>query len=158
MQLTRKNRKVYLVFQTVSRSHQPRLSGNTITCACSNRSSHLKLPLTNIMSLSAAIILLYRNTARELCLPRRCSAFSFRAVNDKTFGSDSFGRARDRTRLISFIFFKSHFICNLYRYISKWCNVVEACRRTLSSTPPYLTGSRPRVSVGNKTYKLHLKD
>jgi hypothetical protein len=41
---------------------------------------------------------------------------------------------------------------------TKLCNVTEACRGALSSTPPYLTGPRPRVSVGNKTYKLHLKD
>jgi hypothetical protein len=41
---------------------------------------------------------------------------------------------------------------------NKLCNVTEGCRGALSSTPPYLTGSRPRVSVGNKTYKLHLKD
>jgi hypothetical protein len=34
---------------------------------------------------------------------------------------------------------------------NKLCNVVEACRGALSSTPPYLTGSRPRVSVGNKS-------
>jgi hypothetical protein len=27
----------------------------------------------------------------------------------------------------------------------------------LSSTPPYRLGLRPRVSVGNKTYELHLK-
>jgi hypothetical protein len=41
---------------------------------------------------------------------------------------------------------------------SKLCNVTEACKGAPSSTPPYLTGPRPRVSVGNKTCKLHHKD
>jgi hypothetical protein len=34
----------------------------------------------------------------------------------------------------------------------------KAWRGVLSSTPPYPTGSRPSVSVGNKAYKLHLKN
>jgi hypothetical protein len=42
--------------------------------------------------------------------------------------------------------------------INRWCNVTEECSGLLSSTPPYLTGPRPRVSVGIKAYKPHLKD
>jgi hypothetical protein len=57
-----------------------------------------------------------------------------------------------------FLFWNPILFVNCTVTISKLCNVTEACRGALSSTPPYLTGSRPRVSVGNKTYKLHLKD
>jgi hypothetical protein len=37
---------------------------------------------------------------------------------------------------------------------SNWCNVVEACRGELCSTPPYRTGSRPLVSLGNNVTEL----
>jgi hypothetical protein len=56
------------------------------------------------------------------------------------------------------IFFNPILFANCTGTFSKLCNVTEACRGALSNTPPYLTGPRPRVSVGNKTYKIHLKD
>jgi hypothetical protein len=55
-------------------------------------------------------------------------------------------------------FFNPILFANCTGTFSKLFNFTEACRRALSSTPPYLTSSRPVASVGNKTYELHLKD
>jgi hypothetical protein len=70
-------------------------------------------------------------------------------------GREEIERGKEKN---NYLFLNSILFANYTGTFSKLCNVTEACRGALSSTPPYLTGSRPRVSVRNKTYKLHLKD
>jgi hypothetical protein len=53
--------------------------------------------------------------------------------------------------VLNFFFWNPILFANCTGTFNKLCNVTEACRGELSSTPPYLTGPRPRVSVGNKT-------
>jgi hypothetical protein len=47
---------------------------------------------------------------------------------------------------------ESHLYLQTVRVHSANGVIIEACRGALSSTPPHLTGAKPRVSVGKKTY------
>jgi hypothetical protein len=70
----------------------------------------------------------------------------YRLLVGKPEGNRPLGRPRRRCFFLNPISF-----ANCTVTFSKWCVVVEACRGELSSTPPYRTGSKPRVSVGNKS-------
>jgi hypothetical protein len=56
------------------------------------------------------------------------------------------------------IFLIPFYLQAVHVHLANGVNLRKAWRGVLSSTPPYLTGSRPSMSVGNNPYKLHLKN
>jgi hypothetical protein len=72
------------------------LSENIIICAHFNKSPQLKTFFIYLRLPSATVILLHRNTDRELGLTRRRFTFSHRVKKKKTPRNDSFGRAIHR--------------------------------------------------------------
>jgi hypothetical protein len=56
------------------------------------------------------------------------------------------------------IFFFFNFPLSLQSLPVHSANVVKACRRELTSTLPYLIGSKSSCDLGSKTYKLNRKN
>jgi hypothetical protein len=50
------------------------------------------------------------------------------------------------------------YLQTVHVHLANGVNLKKAWRGVLSSTPPNPTGSRPSISVGNKAYKLYLKN